>query len=166
MIQDKSADIIRKYTRLVEKVIVTVLIIMMSAILLMATVQLVIFLIHNIGKSGELVSLDGLMDTFGVFLLILIGIELLETIKIYLRHKIVHVEVVVLVAIIALARKIVIIKIEELDGLVIGALGILIVSLGGAYYLIKKIGLMTLDCDDGTDEIPQTKSEVTKPEKK
>jgi hypothetical protein len=40
---------------------------MMSAILLLATVQLVIFLIQNVGKNGELISHDGLMDTFGVF---------------------------------------------------------------------------------------------------
>ncbi len=172
MITDKFSDNIKKYTRIVEKVIVTVLIVMMSAILLLATVQLVIFLIQNVGKNGEIISLDGLMDTFGVFLLILIGIELLETIKIYLRHNIVHVEVVILVAIIALARKIVILRIEELDGSVIAAIGILIVALGAAYYFIKKIGLLTLDCDE---EIPRifgsklpedkNKEDSNKPEK-
>lgn len=171
MLPDKFSDSIKKYTRIVEKVIVTVLIVMMSAILLLATVQLVIFLIQNVGKNGELISLDGLMDTFGVFLLILIGIELLETIKIYLRHNIVHVEVVILVAIIALARKIVILRVEELDGTVIAAIGILILALGAAYYFIKRIGLLTLDCDDETpgifgSKVPKDKNNNTKDSQK
>ena len=59
MLPDKLNDSIKKYTRIVEKVIVTVLIVMMSAILLLATVQLVILLIQNIGKNGELINLDG-----------------------------------------------------------------------------------------------------------
>ncbi|HCT71914.1 MAG TPA: hypothetical protein DF409_13985 [Bacteroidales bacterium] len=89
-----------------------------------------------------LIDLDALMDLFGLFLLVLIGIELLDTIKIYLRDNVVHVEVVVLVAIIALARKVVVLKVEELSGdLILGIAG-LIVALGVTYYLIKKSGLM------------------------
>ncbi len=153
MISENFNNFLKKYTRLIEKVIITVLIVMMSVILLLATIQLVIFLFQNIGKNNELISLDGLMDIFGIFLLILIGIELLETIKIYLRHNIVHVEVVILVAIIALARKIVIVKIEDFDGVVIASIGVLILALGATYYFIKKIGLLTLDCEDGKKEI-------------
>lgn len=50
-----------------------------------------------------MIGLDELMDLFGVFLLVLIGIELLDTIKVYLKENVVNVEVVVLVAIIAVS---------------------------------------------------------------
>ena len=44
----------------------------------------------------------------GFFLLVLIGIELLETIKAYLLTNVIHVEIVLEVALIAIARKVII----------------------------------------------------------
>ena len=82
---------------------------MMAGILSLATIEPGYFLIKNIVESDYLlIDLDNLMDSFGVFLLVLIGIELLDTIKVYLRRNVVRVEVVVLVAIIAVARKVVV----------------------------------------------------------
>ena len=43
----------------------------------------------------------------GGFLLVLIGIELLDTIKAYFRENTIHVEIVILLAIIAIARKVI-----------------------------------------------------------
>jgi uncharacterized membrane protein (DUF373 family) len=57
---------------------------------------------------------------------------------------VVHVEVVVLVAIIALARKIVIIEVEQLSGDLLIGMGVLIIALAVAYYLIKRTGLLTI----------------------
>lgn len=141
-------NFIKKFTYSVEKIIITILIFLMSLILIFATIELVYTLFNGFFVSGLLVSLDTLMDVFGGFLLILIGIELLETIKIYLKKNVVHVEVVVLVAIIALARKIVILKIEETTLEVTAGLGILILTLSVAYYLIKRTGIMTFSIDE------------------
>ncbi len=142
----------KKFTKLIEKGIVHILIVMMSIILILATIELGYYLVKNIIFSEYLIiDLDGLMDLFGIFLLVLIGIELLDTIKVYLIENQVHVEVVVLVAIIALARKIVILKVEQLAGETIIGMGILIVALAIAYYLIKKAGLMFCNFDDDDD---------------
>ncbi len=148
----------KKITKLIEKGIVHVLIVMMSIILVLATLELGYYLVRNIVFSEYLLlDLDDLMDLFGVFLLVLIGIELLDTIKVYLKENQVHVEVVVLVAIIALARKIVILKVEEMSGEVIIGIGILIIALSIAYYLIKKAGLMICDINDDDDDKKPTK---------
>lgn len=139
----------KKFARYIEKGIIHVLIVMMSIILVLATVELGYYLARNIFFSDYLLmDLDDLMDLFGVFLLVLIGIELLDTIKVYLKQNQVHVEVVVLVAIIALARKIVILKVEQLAGETIIGIGVLIIALAIAYYLIKKAGLMVCRFDD------------------
>ena len=68
-----------------------------------------------------------------------------------------HVEVVVLVAIIALARKIVIINIEEVPVNTTIGMALLIISLAVAYFLIKKTGVMTLTLDNNpdNDETPE-----------
>jgi uncharacterized membrane protein (DUF373 family) len=144
---------LKKFTSSVEKIIITILIFMMSIVLIFATAELVYSLIKGFLEKGTffIISLDTLMDTFGGFLLILIGIELLETIKIYLKQNIVHVEVVVLVAIIALARKIVILKIEDLSLEIMAGIGILVLTLSIAYYLIKKTGIMILTLNENCD---------------
>jgi len=154
----------KKITRLIEKSIIHILIGMMSLILILATIELGYYLVRNIIFSEYLlVDLDDLMDLFGVFVLVLIGIELLDTIKVYLKENQVHVEVIVLVAIIALARKIVVLKIEEMSGEVIIGIGILIVALAVAYYLIKRAGLMI--CNFETDDEEDKKPEEKKKEK-
>jgi uncharacterized membrane protein (DUF373 family) len=144
-----------KIARYIEKGILYSLIAMMAAVLILATVELAYYLAKNIMASNYLlIDLENLLDLFGVFLLVLIGIELLDTIKVYLRENVVHVEVVVLVGIIAVARKVVAIKIDQFSGSQIIGIGVLIVSLAVAYYLIKKAGLMVCypDNDDRSKE--------------
>ncbi len=138
----------RKIAKYVEKCIILSLIFMMAVVLILATIELGYHLVRTIITSDYLLlDLDSLMDLFGVFLLVLIGIELLDTIKVYLHRNVVHVEVVVLVAIIALARKVVILKVETLSGETIVGIALLIIALAVAYYLIKKSGLMVCDVD-------------------
>jgi uncharacterized membrane protein (DUF373 family) len=136
-----------------EKVLIYALIIMMAGVLLLATIELGYYLVKNLITSDYLlIDLDALMDLFGLFLLVLIGIELLDTIKIYLRDNIVHVEVVVLVAIIALARKVVILKVENLSGEILFGIAALIIALGVTYYLIKKAGLMACNMNTKSED--------------
>lgn len=134
---------------IIQKGIIYTLIVLMSAVLIFATIELGYYLVRNIINTRHfLMDLDQLMDLFGVFMLVLIGIELLDTIKVYLKENVVHVEVVVLVAIIAVARKVVVLKIEEIDGLTIIGIGVIIVALAVAYYFIKKAGLLMCSMDD------------------
>jgi uncharacterized membrane protein (DUF373 family) len=158
---------LKRNIRIIEKTIIVLLIIMMSFVLVLATIELAYYLYKSVTSAEYfLISLDSLMDLFGVFLLVLIGIELLDTIKVYLKQNVIHVEVVVLVAIIAIARKVVVLKIEELSGDVIIGIGILILSLAIAYYLIKRTGLFILDCrnnpwEDIKNDIDDIKEELT-----
>lgn len=138
-----------RLARKIEKGIIYALIVMMALVLILATIELGYYLVKTIiGSDYLLINLDALMDLFGIFLLVLIGIELLDTIKVYLKSNVVHVEVVVLVAIIALARKVVVLKIENLTGGAILGIAALIIALAVAYYLIKKAGLMVCDMSD------------------
>lgn len=130
----------------IERFIILTLMVMMAGVLILATFELGYYVVFSMISSGfKLEAFDNLLNLFGMFLLVLIGIELLETIKIYLRETIVHVEVVVLVAIIAIARKVVVMKIEDFSGTMLLGIGGLILSLAIAYYLIKRAGLLRCD---------------------
>lgn len=126
-----------------EKSIIVILIAVMSLLLLIATLELIFIVIASLG-SGEngvlLIDLDNLLNIFGVFLLVLIGIELLDTIKVYFKENVIHVEVVILVALIAIARKVIVLDFEHYTGVEILGISAIIISLSAGYYLLKKTG--------------------------
>ena len=100
------------------------------------TVALAIDIGRSMAAAPALLLDSGqLLHLFGFFFLILIGVELIETIKVYLIEDTIRVEVVLLVAIMALARKVVLVDSGE-DG----AGSLLALALTGGYFLIKRSG--------------------------
>jgi len=113
----------------------------MTLLLVLATVQLGYFVFKSLFESQAfIIDLDTIMDLFGVFLLVLIGIELLDTIKVYFRKHDIHVEVVLLVALIAIARKVILMDFEKYTGLEVLGIAAVIIALALGYYFIKKAG--------------------------
>ena len=128
-----------KFLNIFEKTIVAVLIVIMVLIIILATVVLASSLVrHLITSPGDLPGDIELLDIFGYVLLILIGIELLETIKAYLSEHVFHVEVVLEVAMIAVARKVILLDYKEYSGITILAIAALILALAVGYYLEKR----------------------------
>jgi len=82
---------------------------------------------------------EKLFDLFGYFLLILIGLEFVETIKAYLEENEFHVEIIILVAIIAIARKVILLGSAPAGELI--GIALIIIALCGGYYLIRRAGL-------------------------
>jgi uncharacterized membrane protein (DUF373 family) len=79
-----------------------------------------------------------ILGVLGLFLLVLIGLELLETIRTYVEDHRIHVEVIMLVALIAITRKIILLDSGEVDDLSLIGIGFVIIALSGGYYLVKK----------------------------
>jgi len=123
----------------VEKAVVLALVVLMTITVLVSAVELTIILFGELAKPPfGLLDIDNLLQIFGFFFMVLIGLELLESIKTYLRDDQFHVEIVLLVALIALARKVIIVDTKEMTpGMLYGIAG-LILSLSTGYYLVKK----------------------------
>jgi uncharacterized membrane protein (DUF373 family) len=132
------SDAVKKFERLV----VWSLMVMMGLVVLLATVELGWILIKDIITPPMfLLEIEELLELFGLFLLVLIGIELFETIQTYYLERVVRVEVVVTVAIIAISRKVIILDYKTLSSFTFLDVGGVILALAVAYYLIKKAGL-------------------------
>ena len=72
-------------------------------------------------------------------MLVLIGIELLETImKTYITQGLPHYEVVLSVAIIAIAHKVIIMDLKKLDSLSLIGIAAITIALTLGYFLMKK----------------------------
>jgi uncharacterized membrane protein (DUF373 family) len=122
-----------------ERVIIILLIIMMSFAVFISTIELGVILYQELMKAPKyLLNIEELLEIFGFFFMILIGLELLETIRTYLKEDQIHVEVVFLVAMIAISRKVIILDVKKLEpGILYGISGI-IIALSAGYFLVKR----------------------------
>jgi uncharacterized membrane protein (DUF373 family) len=138
-------DYIRKF----EKVMYITLIILLAGVILFSIAELVWILFESLFQT-TVYRLDNyeLLSVFGFFLLVVIGIELLDTLKAYLQENVIHVEIVILVAVIAIARKVIILDPEFSDGVLMAGLGVIVIGLGVAYYLIKKANSFSVKLSD------------------
>jgi uncharacterized membrane protein (DUF373 family) len=144
-------DLLKRF----EQFLIQVLMIMMAFVLLLATVDLGWTIIKDISQPlSFVISVDQLLELFGLFMLVIIGIELLETImKTYLTQGIPHYEVVLSVAIIAIARKVIILDIKEISSLSLVGIASIILALTVGYYFMKK----TEDERDKSNELSGNK---------
>ena len=62
----------------------------------------------------------------------------MTTIKAYAIEHVIHAEVVLTVAMIAIARKVIILDIKEIPGLTLVGIGVIIIALSIGYYYFKK----------------------------
>ena len=130
----------------VEKGIYAALMIMLVVVLVTAMIDLAFILFQALWTiSPILMEAQEMIAVLGAFLLVLIGVELLDTIKAYFHENTIHVEIVVLLAIIAIARKVILIDPTGKSGFEYGfelmSIGVIVVGLAAGYYLIKKAGL-------------------------
>ena len=123
-----------------EKTVIISLIVMMVLVVLISTIELAVLIIKDIIEPPRFwLGIDQLFEIFGFFLLLLIGVELLETIKAYLSEHVVHSEIVLEVALIAISRKVITLDVKEYDPLTLLGIAALIVTIAIAYYFIKKV---------------------------
>lgn len=135
-------EIVNKFEKIVYAMLMALLIFVLAA----SVVELVWYIYQSlINDPVFLLESHELIAVLGAFLLVLIGVELLDTIKAYFRENTIHVEIVVLLAIIAIARKVILLDPTAISGIEFGielmGIGIIVVCLAAGYYLIKKAGI-------------------------
>lgn len=132
---EKMITFLKKF----EHYIVIALIFMMMLVIIVATVELGWIIIQNLLRPPTfLLIIPDLLEIFGFFMLVLIGIELLETIKAYLLENVIQYKIILEVALIAIARKVIILELEKYEGAtIIGTAG-LILAVAIACYLVGK----------------------------
>ena len=138
----KMIEIVNKF----EKVVYAVLMALLMLVLAASLIDLVWLLYQSlIVTTPYLLETHELITVLGAFLLVLIGVELLDTIKAYFHENTIHVEIVVLLAIIAVARKVILLDPTGMNGFEFGfelmGIGLIVVGLAAGYYFIKKAGI-------------------------
>jgi len=129
-----------KFMHIIENIEVIVskfLSVLMVIVILSAIGDLGVFLIRELFNTPYGRFNTTLFKIFGLFLNILIALEILENITAYLRKHVFQVELVIVTSLIAVARKIIILDLEKVTGIDIIGLGIAVLALSISYLIIR-----------------------------
>ncbi len=122
-----------------EQFIIYTLIFLMVFVVSLSTVRLGWKIVEEMmNPPFLLLNIDQLFVVFGFFLMIILGLELLESLRAYITEEQIHVEVIFTIALIAVARKVITLDMTKLSPQFILGLAALLFSLAAGYYLIKK----------------------------
>jgi uncharacterized membrane protein (DUF373 family) len=79
-----------------------------------------------------------ILKLFGAFLLVLIGVEVYQNIVLYLKTNIIPLKLVISTALVAIARKVIVLDFNEIGPLYVLSIAAVTLALGITYYLIDR----------------------------
>jgi len=137
---DYSSDPLIKVLRKTIRLAVRGLAVLMTLLILVGTVDvgwtLYDKLIH--AKPMFVLNVSDILATFGAFMAVLIAIEIFINITMYLRDDVIHVRIVMATAIMAIARKVIIMDFKETEPGFVWATAAVILAASVGYWLLGK----------------------------
>ncbi|NEP55437.1 MAG: hypothetical protein F6K31_00020 [Symploca sp. SIO2G7] len=127
-----------KWLDQIEGFVSKVLSVVMVLIILVAVYDLIFVLSKQLFDEPSGFLTEDLLNIFGLFLNILIALEILENITAYLRKHVIQVELVIVTSLIAVSRKIIILDLSKTSGLQVMGLAFTILALSFSYWIIRR----------------------------
>lgn len=130
---DAFFDILHKLIRTA----VRILAVLMVFVIYWAVADVIWVLYEHFSAPPYFVSpTDDIVRFFAGFLAVLIAIEVFINITLYLRDDAIHVQLVVATALMAVARKVIVMDYNDLSPAQLWAMGILILAVGATYWVV------------------------------
>lgn len=132
----------RAYLRAItsfERALAKVLSLVLSGVLVVAAIQLLMFVGNDLLDLSVNWTGEGLIRLLDEVLVILIALEVLQNLTAYLREHAVQIELVLVTALTAVARKVIVMPpgVQKNPADLIG-LGFAVLSLAAAYWLVRQ----------------------------
>ena len=123
---------------LFDRIINITLMLLMGVVVVVGVIDLAYELVVQVFSRSFLQEIDKMPEILALFLSVLIAIELLDSVRTYFGEHHLHVETVVSVAVIAVARKIIILDLHADESLTILSLAAVVIAVCAGYYLVRK----------------------------
>ncbi|WP_293342501.1 phosphate-starvation-inducible PsiE family protein [Microcoleus sp. CAWBG58] len=138
IVKSSSDENFLHFTENVEVVISKILSLAMILVIIVSVCDLMIFLANELFRDHETFLLkDTLFVIFGLFLNVLIALEILENITAYLKKHVIQVELVIVTSLIAVSRKIIILDLEKKTAADLIGLSAAIFALSISYLIVR-----------------------------
>jgi uncharacterized membrane protein (DUF373 family) len=124
-----------------ERIISTILLIVISLIIVYSTGLVLMAVFRDLHAGMRFIEQGALKDTFGLILGLLIMIEFNHSIALAIRRRsgVLQVRVVILIAIIVIARKLILLDYTSVGLNTLLGLGALALSLGVLYWILSDV---------------------------
>jgi uncharacterized membrane protein (DUF373 family) len=119
---------------------VRVLAILMVFVIVMGVIDVGWMIYQKLRTSPQFIlTISDMLATFGAFMAVLIAIEIFVNITIYLREDIIHVKIVMATALMAIARKVIILDIDKVEPQYIYSIASVVLAMSIGYWLVHKL---------------------------
>ena len=130
-----------KHLRNIIHFAVRILAILMTLVILWGVVDVGYVLYQTLVEEPFLMmTISDILATFGAFMAVLIAIEIFVNINIYLREDVIHVKIVIATALMAIARKVIILDYSKISAEYVWATAGVVLAMSVAYWMVHKFG--------------------------
>ncbi len=136
--QDPNQEPFMRGVSSLESLIARLLTMLLVGVTILAVFDLARYLLTDLFLDPVGSFSTSLIEIFGLFLNILIALEILENITAYFQKQVVQVELVIITSLTAVARKIIIFDFEKLNGIDLLGLGVATLALSISYWLVRR----------------------------
>jgi len=144
-----------------ESTIVVAVGLVLAVAVVIAVAELYLLLFDDVRPGLSIETLnslqEGLQNVFGAVLLVLLGLELIDTLRVYFIDHEVRTEVILVVAMIAVGRHVIQVDFHHTGGLELIGMAAVVVALAVSYYLVRRARSRADELPFGT--IPQRTAE-------
>ena len=121
------------------RVCVKILAVLMTFVILWGVVDVGYVLYSRLVQPPfMLLSVGDIFKIFGAFMVVLIAIEIFINIRLYLGSNILPIKLVIATALMAIARKVIVLDIESTPAIYVFAIAAVVLALGVTYWLIAR----------------------------
>lgn len=174
---EKNEPLIEKLQVIIHWSVRT-LAILMVFVIVMGVVDVAWTLYQRLmSQPAYILTITDMLATFGAFMAVLIAIEIFINITIYLREDVIHVKIVMATALMAIARKVIILDLEKTEPEYLWGIASVVFAISIGYWLVVKLPRFDLELGYGkreqkretiplNDDLPPAtaRTDVTKPE--
>jgi len=135
-----SKEPLLRFLRVIIRFIVRLLAIMMTALIALGAID-VAWMMHEAAmrEPRYILTMQDILATFGAFMAVLIAIEIFVNIVLYLRDDVIHVKIVMATALMAIARKVIILDYEQASAEYVLGLSATVLAMSIGYWLIHRL---------------------------
>ena len=136
---EDHSDPLLKILHRVIRVAIKILAVLMVIIIFLSIAD-VLYVLYNklISPPYFLLDVEDILQAFGAVMLVLIAVEIFINIRLYLGSNIIPVELVIATALMAVARKAIVLDFKLTSSNQIIGLALLTLALGISYWLVKQ----------------------------
>lgn len=122
-----------------HNIVAVILIIILAVLVVVSIPSIVIVLVEELTSEPVwIMDVEKIRTVLDLTIWVLIIIELIDSIKVYLEQHALHLEAILSISLIAMARKIIAVRLRDYEPVMVLGMAALVIALGTTYYFVRR----------------------------